>query len=422
MLAVLFFLGVYAYAALLNLLMQSTIRQQPPAPLHDEIADGAEYSDGLSLPLTGFAALTEAMKRRWRFWQTRLASDELLRNRILTHGTMLLVVLAVIGLGQLDLPWGVITAIKPLKYTVDQPATEADELEQGAPLTLPDQLAETQDGVVVRAAVPRTTILEQTQPDQAIALGGTDSGIRTYFVEPGDTLTSIAQKFGLRAETLIWSNLDLEQNPDLLSIGQELKILPLDGVYHQVGGSDTIEGIASTFKTDPQLIIDMPANQLDPNNLIIKPGQWLIVPGGSKPFKPRAVRTYAGPVPDGAFSGTGSFGWPASGSISQDFFGYHPGLDIAAWEGASVLAADTGYVVASGWDNTGYGISVVIDHGNGFQTLYAHLSSAYVTAGENVTKGEQIGEMGCTGNCTGPHLHFEVRNGTVQRNPYGFLP
>ncbi len=422
MLTVLFNVGVYAYAAWLNWLMQSSIRQQPPTPLNDDAADAAEYNDGPLLQLTGLTGAAASARQTWRMWQTRLTSDELLRNRILSHGTMLLVVVAVIGLGQFSLPWGAITAIKPLKYTVDQPPAQSDEFDQGAPLTLPDQLNESRDGVLLRAAVPRTTILEQAQPEQAIALGGTDSGIRTYFVEPGDTLTSIAQKFGLRAETLIWSNLDLEQNPDFLSIGQELKILPVNGVYHQVGGGDTIEGIAATFKTDPQLIIDMPANQLNPDELIIQPGQWLIVPGGSKPFKPRAVRAYAGPVPDGALQGTGIFGWPTSGSISQAFFGYHPGLDIAAWEGALITAADTGYVVASGWDNSGYGISVVIDHGNGFQTLYAHLSSAYVTAGANVSKGEQIGEMGCTGNCTGPHLHFEIRNGTVQRNPYGFLP
>ncbi|GAB4424950.1 MAG: hypothetical protein Kow0031_04220 [Anaerolineae bacterium] len=404
--------------------MQSTIRQQPPAPLTDEAADTTEYSDTLPLPLAGMSAAMTSLRQNWRLWQARLADDELLRNRVLTHGAMLLAVLAVIGLGRFGLPWSAITAIKPIKYAVDEPAPNADEVAEGAPLTLPEQLNQVEDGVLVRAAVPRTTILDQAQPEQAIPLGGADTGIRTYFVETGDTLTSIAQKFGLRAETLIWSNLDLEQNPDFLSVGQELKILPVDGVYHQVGGSDTIEGIASTFKTNPQLILDMPANQLDPDNPIIQPGQWLIVPGGSKPFKPRAVRAfaYSGTIPDNALLGTGSFGWPASGSISQGFFGYHPGLDIAAWEGAAVLAADSGYVIASGWDNSGYGISVVVDHGNGYQTLYAHLSNAYVTAGTSVSKGEQLGEMGCTGNCTGPHLHFEVRNGTVQRNPYGFLP
>jgi murein DD-endopeptidase MepM/ murein hydrolase activator NlpD len=97
-------------------------------------------------------------------------------------------------------------------------------------------------------------------------------------------------------------------------------------------------------------------------------------------------------------------------------------VDIAGWMGAPVLASDSGYVVAAGWDGTGYGLSVVVDHGNGFQTLYAHLQTAYVNPGESVTKGQQIAEMGSTGNSTGPHLHFELRQGTIQRNPYGFLP
>jgi murein DD-endopeptidase MepM/ murein hydrolase activator NlpD len=86
------------------------------------------------------------------------------------------------------------------------------------------------------------------------------------------------------------------------------------------------------------------------------------------------------------------------------------------------LAADSGYVMMAGWSDVGYGYHVVIDHGNGYQTLYAHLQAYYVEAGDNVALGQQIGEMGNTGNATGPHVHFEVRQSTVQRNPIGFLP
>jgi hypothetical protein len=220
----------------------------------------------------------------------------------------------------------------------------------------------------------------------------------------------------------MWSNPNLEDNPDLLQVGQELTILPVDGVYHQVGGSDTIEGIASTYKTDPALVINFLPNNLDPDNPVITPGQWLVVPGGSKPFVPRVVTTYSGPIPEGATGGSGALIWPASGNVYQGFWGGHPALDIAAWLGAPVLAADSGYVIVAGWDNSGYGYHVVVDHGNGYQTLYAHLQAYYVDAGENVTKGQQIGEMGTSGHSTGPHLHFEIRQGTVQRNPNGFLP
>jgi hypothetical protein len=205
-------------------------------------------------------------------------------------------------------------------------------------------------------------------------------------------------------------------------VGQELIILPIDGVYHQVGGSDTIDGIAASYKVEPTAVIDYPLNELDPDNPIIEVGQWLVVPGGQKPFVPRTVTAYSGPVPDDAAVGIGAFGWPASGVISQGYWSGHQGLDVAAWEGAPISAADSGHVVFAGWDDTGYGYTVVIDHGNGFQTLYAHLQAYYVDAGDNVAKGQQIAEMGITGNTTGPHLHFEIRQGTIQRNPVGFLP
>jgi hypothetical protein len=232
----------------------------------------------------------------------------------------------------------------------------------------------------------------------------------------------LAAKFGLSPETLIWANQDLEKNPDFLWVGQALTVLPVDGVYHQVGGGDTLDGIAGTFKVDPAAIIDYPLNEIDPDGLLIRTGQWLIVPGGNRPFVPRTVAAFSGPAPADASGGTGIFGWPASGSITQGYFGYHPGLDIGGWQGASVLAADSGYVIVAQWDGSGYGNMIVIDHGNGFQTVYAHLQSMYVGLGTNVSKGQQIGEMGSTGNATGPHLHFELRQGTVQRNPYGFLP
>lgn len=356
-------------------------------------------------------------------WFKQLSGDDSLRNRTLTHVTMLAVVLLVIGLSRVNLSWGTISAIRPLKYNTFEPAPpDAEVIEQ--PFALPSKLRNIDDDVLIRGAVPRTIIPDrnpQSSSGQAAPAGAVGQ-VRTYSVQPGDNISIIAAKFNLQPETIIWANPELEYNPDILSVGQQLIVLPEDGVYHQVGGGDTIEGIAATFEADPAAIIKEPLNGLDPDNLVIRPGQWLIVPGGRKPFKPRAVTAYSGPVPDDAAAGTGIFGWPASGSITQGFYSYHPGIDIGGWQGEPVLAADSGYVVIAGWDNTGYGLHIVIDHGNGFQTLYAHLSGTDVAVGDNVSKGQQLGEMGCTGNCTGPHLHFEIRRGTVQRNPYGFLP
>lgn len=119
--------------------------------------------------------------------------------------------------------------------------------------------------------------------------------------------------------------------------------------------------------------------------------------------------------------GSGNFSWPASGDISNGFYRYHPALDIAAYFGAPILAADSGHIITAGWDHY-YGYHLILDHGNGYQTLYAHLQSYYVEVGNNVSKGMHIGEMGSTGNSSGPHLHFEIRQGTVRRNPYNFLP
>jgi len=349
-------------------------------------------------------------------WFNKLiGDDDSLLMRTSTHVVIVLLVFLAVAAGNLDglhLTWN--KAIKPLKgfsgtETVTAPVVESQD-ETGETLQLPAKI-NAQDDVLFRAAVPHTIIPDRTKLE-----------IKTYVVEFGDTISDIAIRFGLAPETIMWSNPALGDNPDLLRVGQELFILPVDGVYHQVGGDDTIDGIASTYKVDPQVIINYELNELDPENPVIQPGQWLVVPGGTKPYVPRTVTAYSGEVPDGAAQGSGIFGWPTSGTITQGYWGAHPGLDIAGWLGAPIAAADSGHVVAAGWDDTGYGYFVVVDHGNGFQTLYAHLQAYYVDAGVDVGKGEIIAEMGSTGNSTGPHLHFEIRQGTVQRNPYGFLP
>lgn len=339
-------------------------------------------------------------------------------NRFSTHLVVMILVITAISLRNVSWLQNRTNRLQPLKLAPAQPAASII-VEAGQPLTLPDQLNDLRDDVLVRAAVPRTIIPDRT------AQAGADQNrteIRTYRVETGDTVYGIAAKFGLAPETITWANHELEDNPDVLHAGQTLIILPIDGVYHQVGSADTIEGIAATYQTDPAAIINFPLNALNPDTLLIQPGQWLVVPGGSKPYVPRTVTAYSGPVPENAAIGTGLFVWPASGTIMQGYWTGHQALDIAAYQGAPILAADSGHVVFAGWDDTGYGYTVVIDHGNGFQTLYAHLQEYYVAVGDNVAKGEEIAAMGSTGNSTGPHVNFEIRQGTVQRNPLGFLP
>lgn len=246
-----------------------------------------------------------------------------------------------------------------------------------------------------------------------------------YTVKPGDTVLGIAQKFGLQPETLMWSNSSIEQNPDRLSIGDQLRILPVDGVLHVVKRGDTLSSIADKYDADMQAIVAYAANGMSSVDDALPIGKEIVVPGGTKPFVAPVVgasTAYAVSRPDGALAGSGNFSWPTAGYISQGYWGGHPAIDVAGWLGAPVTAPDSGYVVLAGggW-NSGYGNYVIVDHGNGFTTLYAHLNSVFVKPGETVSRGQQLGTMGSTGNSTGPHLHFEIRYNGVPYNPASYL-
>lgn len=256
----------------------------------------------------------------------------------------------------------------------------------------------------------------------------TRTGVLTYTVAPGDNVERIARRFGLQPTTIIWSNPELEETPDLLRVGQVLTILPVDGLIYEVKPNDTLSSIAERFKVKPEAILEFPLNNLSAGANLV-PGQKIIVPGGVKPIQPRVItprlqrvpgQRYVGPAP--SFVATGAFGWPAVGRITQQYWWAHRGLDIANAIGAPIAASDGGYVTYAGWNNQGYGNLVVIDHGNGFSTFYAHLSSWFVAPGQSVARGQVIGAMGSTGRSTGPHLHFEIRYNGTPVNPLLYLP
>lgn len=246
-----------------------------------------------------------------------------------------------------------------------------------------------------------------------------------YEVQPGDNPYLIGQRFGLQPESIVWANPELEKNPDLLSIGQRLVIPPTDGVLHTVEVGDTLASIADDYGVAVADITAYTPNNLQESSSLVE-GQWVMVPGGEKPVVQQqtasAPAAQWAPAPSDYGGATGSFMWPVSGRLTQGPHAYHMALDLANVTGTPIAAADAGVVIFAGWDTTGYGYSVVIDHGNGFRTRYAHMSYYLVEAGQQVGKGDLIGKVGSTGRSTGPHLHFETIYNGVRRNPYEYLP
>lgn len=246
--------------------------------------------------------------------------------------------------------------------------------------------------------------------------------VSEYSVKEGDTLSSIAAKFDLSIDSLKWANPSI--NWQKVKPGVVVKVPPVTGVVYKVKPGDTIYSIAKKLQTDAQGIVDFPMNTFsDDETFALVAGQTLIVPDGIMPDEAVSVPRFANVLtPDaGSVSGTGSFAWPTFGSISQSFRWYHKGTDIANASGTPVLAADSGTIVVAGWTNVGYGNHIIIDHGNGYQTLYAHLSSISVVSGQRVSRGNVIGAIGSTGRSTGPHLHFEIRTGSGNVDPLGYL-
>jgi hypothetical protein len=262
----------------------------------------------------------------------------------------------------------------------------------------------------------------------------------TYTVEPYDSVFGIAEKFNLKPETILWSNYDeLQDNPHTLELGMELTIPPVDGIYYQWQEGDTIAGVADRFDTDPEKILNWTANELDLTDPSIEPGTYVMVPGGEREFQQWIIPTiargsagvsagvYGSGVCQGSYQGvygSGAFIWPTDNHYlsGNDYWSGHLAIDIGVGLGMPVFAADHGVVVFSGWATGGYGNVVMIDHGNGYQTLYAHLDQTSVGCGQSVSKGQVIGRGGSTGNSTGPHLHFEVRYMGGFVNPWFVLP
>jgi len=267
--------------------------------------------------------------------------------------------------------------------------------------------------------------------------------ILNYIVLKGDTLFGIAEKYGLKPETILWGNYDvLQDNPHSLRPEQNLNILPINGTYYEWSAGDSMESVASFFDVEAQEIIDWPGNNILPDQNMDDPnielGTPIVIPGGRREFvtwsAPRitrsnpAVARIAGPGACGSIYsgpiGEGFFIWPTTASFlsGNGYSDFHPGIDIAGGMGSAIYASASGVVVYAGWNNYGYGYMIVIDHGDGWQTLYAHMSQVNVVCGQAAFQGNVIGGVGSSGNSSGPHLHFEMQSDLYGRvNPFSFV-
>lgn len=371
-------------------------------PLRCRVEDGFSYA---------FARLIAGVYRLsgdWNDWHPAL-------SRVSAHASVLIIVVTGIALSSVTWPArvrsGLLASASVPAVAGERPSGEAQAGEETTlQYTGASWTASRSSDVILRQAQLHTLVPERPRLE-----------IITYSVRVGDTVESIADQFGLAPTSIVWANPAVEDAPDLLRIGQEILILPIDGVLHTVDEGDTLASIAETYEVDPEAIVSCDYNDLEGADEGIAQGELLIVPGGEKPYEPRAVTAYAGAVPEGA-QGTGRFLWPVLGRITQGYWHAHRAIDIGAPTGSAVLATDGGFVSFAGWTDVGYGYLIVVDHANGFATYYAHLSNMYVAEGQPVERGDVIGAVGNTGNSTGPHLHFEVRYNGWQQNPRAYLP
>lgn len=273
---------------------------------------------------------------------------------------------------------------------------------------------------VANVSINNVVLAEQTEmiykKDTDTKIEDTEVKINTYTVKSGDSLKSIASIYNVKVTTIAESNNLLIDTT--LKEGQILEFPSIDGVLYKIKNGETLWDLALLNKVDIDKIVEV--NKLDsPEKL--KLGQKIIMPNVDKvkPIVTTKTISRGGSIP--ILSGS----IPVNGRISSTFgprWGkQHKGIDIAAPTGTDVFAFMDGKVTFSGWNAGGYGNLVIIDHGNGLQSYYAHNSKLFIKKGETISKGTHIADVGNTGNSTGPHSHFEVRTNGTPVNPYNYI-
>ncbi len=340
-----------------------------------------------------------------------------MQRTIVKHTLNILLVIGCVA----SIVFAFIISVKPAGTT----AAPTEETGTSIPLSLPPlntiSLAQPQGDGITRNLQLHTHIPDRPKNE-----------VIQYRVQGGDSPSSIAREFDLQPESILWANDELNANAGSLKPGMVLNILPVDGVLHTVSDGDTLETIAAMHNAQVQEIFEFPGNDFDlTQSPQLEKGREVIVPNGISPILwseaqvPGAGQggggdSYSGNVPA---LGSGSFIWPInSRNLTQEFWSGHPGIDISTDFRQPVFAADSGTVILSGWDYTGYGNFIIIDHGNGYKTTYGHNEANLVSVGQTVVKGQQIAESGNTGNSTGNHLDFRILYNDAFVNPLGYLP
>ncbi len=299
------------------------------------------------------------------------------------------------------------------------------------------------------------TPAEVATPMLSMHDGAVTEGASAYFVQEGDSLLSVALEMGVDMDEMgciIRPDFDPLQP---LVIGDLLEPMPAGYLCHEAATGESVRDIATLYGVNAATILAVPWNELAGDEYLLLPeGRYVRVPHVAvtatnlrpgdlhedSPFlvwmmsQPASlspqqalgaaeVRRYPSiaPVPSDWPYGSGYFMWPTYGWLTQAYRSDHRAIDIAAPAGSPVTASDRGVVLRAGWNSQGYGNFVIIDHNIDYLTLYAHMSEIFVQEGEIVAQGQILGTVGSTGNSTGPHLHFEIRDFGRLANPIEFL-
>ncbi len=352
-------------------------------------------------------------------------------QRLSGHAVLLLVALALVFGWRASIAGSVRNTDEPIS---EQPDSSSSDLAVQATLEAPSpaEIEPVSESAVGGQAVPVLSDYSLVPASNPTTYQGKlpEHHFETYLVKRGDTPGGIAEQFGIKQETLLGGNPGLGQESSLLQTGIDLVVLPVDGVLHDVEPGDTLESIAEQYDIPIEDIIAYEGNNLEfpyrlyPQTQIMVPGAVREVFVWTPPDLSSVTRggSYEGSGVTPVIVGTGSFIYPVGSRYFTQYYWYgHQAVDIALPEGQAVYASDTGTVTYAGWNTYGYGNLIVVNHGNGYETFYGHLSGINVVPGQIVYQGNVIGASGNTGRSSGPHIHFEIRINNNRDDPCWYI-